>query len=259
VSTILYVDDHHAFHGYVSKLKLANHMPLESRGCPVTGSKVTCVAGVMTHGAVAGVAGTLLITLAARMIPWLKRAKASRPAPDRLPSDPFQTEEVIKWQDRSRSPAAYSSPERNLGSIGRTAVEEAASVTPAGALAEVQAPGPEGAAELFFVKMGSGLFDKDVSRYARPAGKAVHCAYGTLGGVLYGLVQSRRIRDPWLCGVFHGLFMWGIGPAWLVPAMHLIAAPTRLPKRQTALMIGGHVMYGITVAKVFAALERGKK
>src|SRR5437016_4600334 len=157
----------------------------------------------------------------------------------------------MDWQDRSRSPAAYSSPETREGT---TAVEEPAAVTPAGALTSVFSPGPEGAAELFFVKVGSGLFDRDVSKYARPAGTALHLMYGTLGGVLYGFTQGRNARDPWLCGVLYGLFMWGIGPGWLVPAMHLTPPPRRMPKRETVLMIGGHLIYGVTVGHVFGAL-----
>jgi hypothetical protein len=129
----------------------------------------------------------------------------------------------------------------------------AAAVTPAGALAEAEGPGPEGAAELFIAKLGSGLFDRDVSKYSKPAGELLHFVYGSFWGAAYGLQQGRSRRNPWLAGTLHGLFVWSFGPGSLVPAMRLMLPPWKAPKRQTALMIAGHVVYGLTVGRLFDA------
>jgi hypothetical protein len=142
------------------------------------GRKAACVspARVVGYGAAAGMAGTLVITAPVRIIPWHKPGE-----PSKKPAKP-----------------ASDSPEQT-GGLG---VESAMRVTPAGALAEGEGPGTEGAAELFLVKVGSGLFDRDLSNCAKPASKGVHFAYGTAWGALYGLGEGGRRVDPSLAGLF---------------------------------------------------------
>jgi len=154
------------------------------------------------YGATAGLAGALVLSVLARITPGLKaESKRKNEQPQAFPADSFDEKKVIEWQNRSRSPAAYS-PER---SEGQGTGENAAAVTPAAALAEAQGPGPGGAAEQFIVKLGSGLFDRDLSRYSKPAGKAVHFAYGGFWGSVYGMLQGHRRRNIWLAGTAHGL------------------------------------------------------
>jgi len=163
----------------------------------------------------------------------------------------------MEWQDRSRSPASHRPSKQDNGPKGNAPQKSGG---PAAALAKPQGPGAEGVAELFFTKVGSGLFDRDLSQYASAAGKALHVAYGALWGLLYGVGQVDRIvDDPWLAGTAYGVIIWGIGPALLAPAMRLMPAPGRMPKDETALMIAGHVVYGVTAANVFAALMGKKK
>lgn len=208
------------------------------------------------YGAAAGLAGALVLTVLARITPGLKpESKRKKEQPQVFPADSFDEKKVIEWQDRSRSPAAYS-PERSSGQVQG---EHAAAVTPAGALAEAQGPGPEGAAEQFVVKLGSGLFDRDISKYSKPAGEAVHLAYGAFWGCVYGMLQGRGRRNIWLAGTAHGLFVWAFGPGSLVPAMRLMLPPTKAPKQETIPMIGGHIIYGLTVAKLFDAQFRKKR
>lgn len=217
------------------------------------GSKAKCRGGDAACGALAGIAGTLVITITVRMFSWFESAKAARQKPSKLPQHPFEKEEVREWQDRSRSPSAYSKP------AGEQASGAPPAVTPAGALSEVTAPGPEGTAELFFVKAGSGLFDRDVSPYSRIGGKVLHVAYGTLGGAIYGCLPHRKLHAPWIHGSLFGLVLWGVGPGWIVPAMHLIPPLRRTPKREVALMIAGHLIYGVSVAAAFNRFVRGKR
>jgi hypothetical protein len=164
---------------------------------------------------------------------------------------------VREWQKRAQSPAAYRpSARQHRPGQPRPGAGRAASVTPAGALAQAQGPGPEGAAERFAVKLGSGLFNRDVAPYAKPAGKAVHLLYGSFWGALYGLVQASLRRSPLMAGLLHGLVVWSVGPAWLVPAMKVMRPPQQQSALTNALMIAGHIIYGQAVSQVFAALQR---
>jgi hypothetical protein len=129
--------------------------------------------------------------------------------------------------------------------------EHPAKLTPAGALAQAHGPGPEGAAELFALKVASGLFGRDIARRARPWGKAVHLAYGTLWGALYGILQGPARRRALLSGPAHGAFVWALGPGWLVPSMKLMHPPTQIPRHQALLNILGHLLYGTALAKLF--------
>jgi len=212
------------------------------------------------YGAAGGLAGTLIITLLARITPGLKTesGKNAKEQLPKLPDHPFTKEKVIEWQDRSRSPAAYSTPVAG-GPAQASAIEHAAAVTPAGALAEAQGPGPEGAAEYFVVKVGSGLFDRDFSRYSKPAGKILHFVYGSFWGLVYGILQGRGRRNVWLAGIVHGFFVWSVGPGSLVPAMRLMLPPWKAPKRQTTVMVVGHIIYGVVVAQLFDAQVRRRK
>jgi len=113
-----------------------------------------------------------------------------------------------------------------------------AAVTPAGALAEAQGPGPEGAAEYFIVKVGSGLFDRDFSRYSKPAGKILHFVYGSFWGSFTPFSKAKAgamsgsQNSPWISCLERR--------TRLPRSRHAAnAAPWKAPKRQTALMVAG--------------------
>jgi hypothetical protein len=212
------------------------------------------------YGAAGGLVGTIIITLLARIIPGIRTESKKNPKEQlpKLPDHPFKKETVIEWQDRSRSPAAYSLQVAD-GPAQEIAIEHAAAVTPAGALAEAQGPGPEGAAEYFIVKVGSGLFDRDFARYSKPAGKILHLVYGSFCGLVYGILQGQGRRNVWLAGTVHGFLVWSVGPGSLVPAMRLMLPPWKAPKRQTAVMVAGHIVYGVVVAQLFDVQVRRRK
>jgi hypothetical protein len=207
------------------------------------------------RGAGAGLAATLLLSLLARVMPGMRNTPGgeqrhgSQPPP---PPDPFDPGQVQAWQTRSQSPAAFQPPAGTPGEdAGRTP-----SMTPAGALAEPQAPGPEGLAEQFAFKLAAGLFDRDIAGATRPAGLAVHLAYGTTWGILYGLLRASSRWSPALAGVLYGLVVWLVGPALLVPAMKLMRPLPAEPPLRTAMMITGHVAYGAALAATFEALAQ---
>ena len=65
------------------------------------------------------------------------------------------------------------------------------------------------------------------------------------------MLHGRRRRKLWLAGAAHGLFVWALVPGWLVPAMRLMLPPSKAPKRETIPMVAAHIVYGLTVAKLF--------
>src|ERR1051326_7520533 len=172
------------------------------------------------YGAFAGLAATALVSVLARVVPGV------------------------------RSQAFYKSPDRRRQKIEHES-EHPAIVTPAGALAQTRGPGPEGAAGLFGMKVASGLFGRDIARSVRPWGKLVHLAYGSFWGMIYGLSQGRARRNPLASGPAHGFLIWVIGPGFLVPAMKLMQRPGETPVGQKAMNIFGHLLYGVTVGKLF--------
>jgi hypothetical protein len=128
-------------------------------------------------------------------------------------------------------------------------------MSPAAVLAQSSGPGPEGPAGLFAAKVASGLFGRDLKR-TRPWGRIVHLAYGSFWGVLYGILQTKHSRRPELAGASHGVFVWAFGPALLVPAMKLMPPPSKAPREQTAISLAAHVIYGVTLARLFNLLIR---
>jgi len=135
-------------------------------------------------------------------------------------------------------------------------IEGAAPMSPATALVQASGPGPEGPAGLFAAKVASGLFGRDLATRTRQWGQAVHLAYGSLWGLVYGMMQTTRTRRPVLSGVSHGLFVWAFGPALLVPAMKIMPAPAKAPRGRRVLALDAHVMYGVAVATLFSRLAQ---
>ena len=173
--------------------------------------------GAAGRGLAGGIAGAILLSVLSRILPGLR---------------------------------AWRSGSELLPPVGRP------EATPARALTQVQSPGPEGLAEQFAFKVGAGVFGRDISPQTRPAGRAVHLAYGAWWGMLYGLLQASFRRPPALFGAAYGLAVWLVGPAFLVPAMRLMGRPSEEPSGRTAALVAGHVAYGLALAAVFEALQR---
>jgi hypothetical protein len=218
--------------------------------------------GAAGRGLAAGLVATLLLSALARVLPGMRRGLGGGekdPGTPAAPSDPFDADAVRMWQERSQSPAAFRRPDDGGGrtNAGRHGAElPAARSTPAGALAQPLAPGPEGLAAQFAFKVASGVFNRDITPIARRAGTAVHFAYGGFWGVVYGLLQGSYRRPPGVLGAAYGLLVWVVGPAALVPAMKLMRPPRQEPPGRTAMMGAGHVTYGLALAAAFEALER---
>ena len=161
----------------------------------------------------------------------------------------------------SRIPAVREHTHSSLDALAIPPAEEsdpALPLSPTAVLLQTSGPGAEGPAGLFAAKVASGLFGQDLATETRQWGQAVHLVYGSFWGLVYGMLQTRRIRRPGVAGIAHGLFVWLFGPALLVPAMKLMPSPGKAPRAQTALSVVAHAIYGLTLASVFNRLaERG--
>jgi hypothetical protein len=51
------------------------------------------------------------------------------------------------------------------------------------------------------------------------------------------------------------MVVYGVGPAFLVPAMKLMRPPREEPPARTSKLILGHIVYGAVLAGVFSAQE----
>jgi uncharacterized membrane protein YagU involved in acid resistance len=131
--------------------------------------------------------------------------------------------------------------------------------TLAQALTVSQSPGPEGLAEQFAFKVASGVFGRDLSSSSRLAGRVIHLVYGSMWGMLYGLLQASYPRPPAAFGAIYGFLVWLVGPAFLVPAMRLMGWPSEEPVARSAALVTGHLAYGVALATAFEALQRKKR
>jgi hypothetical protein len=138
--------------------------------------------------------------------------------------------------------------------LPKTSPHPTEAITPGDALARAADAGPEGSAGKFALKMAAGLFGRDASRHARVAGELVHFAYGTFWGALFALVFASMPEQSFVLAALLGVFLWAIGPAWLVPAMRLMPPLHRYPAHRTVLLIAGHILYGCATFALFNLL-----
>ena len=210
--------------------------------------------GAAARGVLAGLAATLLLSALARVLPGMNnQPRGGRAQAERPPKDPFDRQQVRRWQEAAQSPAASGGSDAGRQAEGQGPPPGA---TPASALTLPQGPGPEGVAEQFAFKFVAGVFDRDISDALRPAGVVTHFAYGSAWGALYGLLQASYRRRPGPFGVLYGLLVWLVGPVVLVPAMRLLRRPWQEPPVRAGTLLAGHVAYGVALAAAFEALER---
>jgi hypothetical protein len=128
-------------------------------------------------------------------------------------------------------------------------------------LAETSAGVPDilQVAATFCQKVATGLFGRTLSRSAQQwAGVGWHLLYGAFWGALYAAIATSVPVSPWLLATALGLFVWAIGPAWLVPRMRLMLPPGLQPPAMLAFVIAGHLAYGGAVGIVVEVLVRGQ-
>ena len=78
------------------------------------------------------------------------------------------------------------------------------------------------------------------------AGPAVHYAYGSLVGTLYGGLAEFLPGVSTGMGLPFGFALWLLGDEIAVPALGLAKPPTEYPPQMHADALAAHLMYGLT-------------
>lgn len=90
---------------------------------------------------------------------------------------------------------------------------------------------------------------------------AAHFAYGAAAGTGYAAFAKRNSSHPLLKGIGYGLAVWSGSYLGLIPATGLLSSATKQPARRNALMIGAHVIWGLTLAALHESLiaDKGRR
>lgn len=109
---------------------------------------------------------------------------------------------------------------------------------------------------LFVGKVSSCLFEKEMADSERRSwAELAHWVYGSLWGMLYGVLQSSLRVPSLLHGLLLGTVVWVAGPLFLGPAMRLVPPPRPSPLGQTLTVWGHHAVYGVATAVVYGLLR----
>ena len=79
-----------------------------------------------------------------------------------------------------------------------------------------------------------------------PAGAAVHYAFGTLSGGLYGALAEVTPQVTTAGGLPFGAGFWLLADEISVPLLGLAKAPTEYPVSTHAYALASHLVYGVT-------------
>lgn len=105
-------------------------------------------------------------------------------------------------------------------------------------------------------KIIEGVFDRTVSdQRIGFLTNAMHWAYGTSWGALYGLIQGSAPGPALRRGMLFGSGVWATSYLILVP-MGLYQPPWRYPLRQLALDVSYHLAYGAGLGWGYAVIVR---
>lgn len=104
-------------------------------------------------------------------------------------------------------------------------------------------------------RVATGVFETGISQETKTtASQAIHWSYSAMWGTVYGVVHS-SLRIPTLlqATVFGGIV--GTVASTLLLAIGLAPSPKEQPKETSVMQLGFHVIFGWTVALVFAVLS----
>ncbi len=90
-----------------------------------------------------------------------------------------------------------------------------------------------------------------------PAGEAVHYAFGTLAGAVYGAIAEYAPEARAGAGALFGTALWAISDELGVPLAGLSGPPQKYPIGTHASALAAHLVYGISTELVRSALRKG--
>jgi putative membrane protein len=89
-----------------------------------------------------------------------------------------------------------------------------------------------------------------------PAGAAVHYAFGTLSGGLYGALAELTPQVTTVAGLPFGAGFWLLADEVSVPLLGLAKGPTAYPVSTHVYSLASHLVYGMTAELSRRALRR---
>jgi putative membrane protein len=89
-----------------------------------------------------------------------------------------------------------------------------------------------------------------------PASYIVHFAFGTLMGGLYGISSEYLPIAKLGFGLFHGLALWGVADASVLPALNLSAPVSQRSAGEISYEVLAHVVYGTSSEAVRRLIRR---
>ncbi len=119
------------------------------------------------------------------------------------------------------------------------------------AIAKQQSPGEKEEQEDATVKtaraISEGVFGHELKENEKkPAGTAVHYAFGTATGGLYGAMAEVAPQVTTGAGIPFGAAFWLIADETAVPLLGLAKGPTEYPVSTHAYALASHLVYGLT-------------
>ncbi len=124
------------------------------------------------------------------------------------------------------------------------------------AVANAMGSGPSNVPGEVGKRVLEGVFQREVSdEQVEKLTNPVHVIYGVSWGPLYGIVQSSLSRGSGRHGLAFGTAVWGASLVQL-PAMKLAPPVWEMSPSSIALDLSYHLVYGLSVAAAYAAIDR---
>lgn len=109
----------------------------------------------------------------------------------------------------------------------------------------------EDATEKIAEAISENIFDHRLSKSEKEvAGAAVHYAFGTGMGVVYGVAVEAAPEVSWGLGLPFGAVFWLAADEVTVPLLGLAKPPTEYPLSTHAYALAAHLVYGLTAEVV---------
>ena len=95
--------------------------------------------------------------------------------------------------------------------------------------------------------ISEGVFGHELTKSEKkPAGAAVHYAFGTATGGLYGAMAELAPQVTIGAGVPFGAVFWAVADETAVPLLGLAKGPSEYPLSTHAYALASHLVYGLT-------------
>lgn len=87
------------------------------------------------------------------------------------------------------------------------------------------------------------------------ASTALHFGYGTTVGALYPVFAESSTLNPIVTGAAYGMAVYAAGYLGWLPATGILAFGLKHPKHRLAMIVGSHLVWGVSLAMLYAAMR----